>query len=69
MLLKLGTYGLFGCASHDARGRGGSRARHRRLATIGVIYALICWVQEDVKKLVAYSSVSHLGFCVLGLLP
>ena len=38
------------------------------LATIGVIYgALICWVQEDVKKLVAYSSVSHLGFCVLGL--
>jgi NADH-quinone oxidoreductase subunit M len=29
--------------------------------------ALICWVQDDVKKLVAYSSVSHLGFCVLGL--
>ncbi|MEM1165815.1 MAG: NADH-quinone oxidoreductase subunit M [Planctomycetota bacterium] len=38
------------------------------LALIGIVYAgLICWVQRDVKKLVAYSSVSHLGFCVLGL--
>ena len=38
------------------------------LAIIGIIYAaLICWVQTDVKKLIAYSSVSHLGFCVLGL--
>jgi len=38
------------------------------LAIVGVIYgALVAWVQEDVKKLVAYSSVSHLGFCVLGL--
>lgn len=38
------------------------------LAIIGIIYAgLICWVQKDIKKLVAYSSVSHLGFCVLGL--
>lgn len=38
------------------------------LCVVGIIYAgLVCWVQEDVKKLVAYSSVSHLGFCVLGL--
>ena len=38
------------------------------LSIIGIIYAgLICWVQTDIKKLVAYSSVSHLGFCVLGL--
>jgi NADH-quinone oxidoreductase subunit M len=38
------------------------------LAIIGILYAaLICWVQDDVKKLIAYSSVSHLGFCVLGL--
>jgi len=38
------------------------------LAIIGIIYTgLICWAQSDVKKLVAYSSVSHLGFCVLGL--
>jgi len=38
------------------------------LAVIGIIYgALAAWVQEDVKKLVAYSSVSHLGFCMLGM--
>ena len=37
------------------------------LAVIGIIYgALVAWVQTDIKKLVAYSSVSHLGFCVLG---
>lgn len=35
---------------------------------VGIIYgALVAWVQQDIKKLVAYSSVSHLGFCVLGL--
>jgi NADH-quinone oxidoreductase subunit M len=39
------------------------------LAVIGIVYAaLICWVQTDVKKLIAYSSVSHMGFAVLGLL-
>jgi len=38
------------------------------LAIAGIVYAgLICWTQNDIKKLVAYSSVSHLGFCVLGL--
>jgi len=38
------------------------------LAVIGVIYgALVAMVQKDVKKLVAYSSVSHLGFVVLGI--
>ena len=38
------------------------------LCVIGIIYgALVAWVQQDIKKLVAYSSVSHLGFCVLGL--
>ncbi|HEX2120814.1 MAG TPA: NADH-quinone oxidoreductase subunit M, partial [Thermoanaerobaculia bacterium] len=38
------------------------------LSVIGIIYgALVAWVQPDMKKLVAYSSVSHLGFCVLGL--
>ena len=39
------------------------------LCVIGIIYAaLICWVQTDVKKLVAYSSVSHMGFAMLGLI-
>jgi NADH-quinone oxidoreductase subunit M len=38
------------------------------LSVIGIIYgALVAWVQPDMKKLVAYSSVSHLGFCVLGI--
>jgi NADH-quinone oxidoreductase subunit M len=38
------------------------------LAVIGIVYgALVAWVQPDMKKLVAYSSVSHLGFCVLGI--
>jgi NADH-quinone oxidoreductase subunit M len=38
------------------------------LAVIGIIYgALVAMVQPDMKKLVAYSSVSHLGFVVLGL--
>lgn len=37
------------------------------LGVVGILYgALVAWVQTDMKKLVAYSSVSHLGFCVLG---
>jgi NADH-quinone oxidoreductase subunit M len=38
------------------------------LAVIGIIYgALVAFRQKDVKKLVAYSSVSHLGFVMLGI--
>ena len=38
------------------------------LSLIGIVYgALVAMVQPDLKKLVAYSSVSHLGFCMLGL--
>jgi NADH-quinone oxidoreductase subunit M len=38
------------------------------LSIIGIIYgALVCLMQTDWKKLVAYSSVSHLGFCTLGI--
>ena len=38
------------------------------LSVIGILYgALVCMVQPDMKKLVAYSSVSHLGFVMLGL--
>jgi NADH-quinone oxidoreductase subunit M len=38
------------------------------LSIVGIIYgALVAMVQPDLKKLVAYSSVSHLGFCMLGL--
>src|SRR5206468_5903221 len=38
------------------------------LSIVGIIYgALVAMMQKDAKKLVAYSSVSHLGFCMLGL--
>lgn len=38
------------------------------LAVVGIIYgAFVAFAQDDVKKLVAYSSVSHLGFCALGI--
>ena len=38
------------------------------LSVIGIIYGALCALaQDDVKKLVAYSSVSHLGFCMLGM--
>jgi NADH-quinone oxidoreductase subunit M len=39
------------------------------LAVVGIVYgALMAYAQDDIKKLVAYSSVSHLGFVVLGIL-
>src|SRR5207237_10338100 len=38
------------------------------LAVVGIIYGALCAkAQDDIKKLVAYSSVSHLGFCTLGM--
>jgi NADH-quinone oxidoreductase subunit M len=38
------------------------------LAVVGIIYGALCALaQDDIKKLVAYSSVSHLGFCMLGM--
>ena len=69
VLLKLGTYGflrfnipLFPEASVQAA------PWIALLATIGIIYgAAVSFAQGDVKKLVAYSSVSHLGFVMLGL--
>jgi len=69
VLLKLGTYGIYrfvlGFVPLAVVEYAPLLAT---LSIIGIIYAgLICWVQTDVKKLVAYSSVSHLGFCVLGL--
>jgi NADH-quinone oxidoreductase subunit M len=69
VLLKMGTYGmmrfclpLFPGASRRAAGW------VALLAIIGIIYgALVAMVQPNLKKLVAYSSVSHLGFVVLGI--
>lgn len=69
VLLKLGTYGFLRFslpmvpqgAVHWAGLMG-------LLATIGIVYTALCsWLQTDAKRLVAYSSVSHLGFCMLGM--
>jgi len=69
VLLKMGTYGLVrfafplfpAAAAYFAPMLG-------LLAVVGIIYgALVAMVQPDMKKLVAYSSVSHLGFVVLGI--
>ena len=69
VLLKMGTYGLIRfafplfpeAAAYFAPLLG-------VLAVVGIIYgALVAMVQPDMKKLVAYSSVSHLGFVVLGI--
>ena len=69
VLLKLGTYGIFRFALGMVPGAAITFAPTLAVVSIiGILYAgLICWVQTDVKKLVAYSSVSHLGYCVLGL--
>ncbi|MDI9405041.1 MAG: NADH-quinone oxidoreductase subunit M, partial [Limnohabitans sp.] len=68
-LLKLGTYGIYRIALPAAPvGMVELDSFFAVLCVIAIIYtALICWVQNDAKKLVAYSSVSHLGFCMLGL--
>jgi len=69
VLLKLGTYGLYRFVLPMVPIAVVEYAPLIAiLSIIGILYAaLICWVQSDVKKLIAYSSVSHLGFCVLGL--
>ncbi|MEN3337222.1 MAG: NADH-quinone oxidoreductase subunit [Acidobacteriota bacterium] len=69
VMLKMGTYGLLRFAFPLFP----SAAMYFApwiavLAVVGIIYgALVAMVQPDMKKLVAYSSVSHLGFVVLGL--
>jgi NADH-quinone oxidoreductase subunit M len=75
VLLKLGTYGLIRLALPIGLLTSNSVSFPHVvhflgwLCVVGVIYgALVAWVQQDAKKLVAYSSVSHLGFCVLGMI-
>jgi NADH-quinone oxidoreductase subunit M len=69
VLLKMGTYGLLRFAFPLFPRVAMELAPVLGvLAVIGIIYgALVAMVQPDMKKLVAYSSVSHLGFVVLGL--
>jgi NADH-quinone oxidoreductase subunit M len=70
VLLKLGTYGFFriclpllagACYEVGAPLVG-------TMAVIGIVYGSLCSLaQRDIKKLIAYSSVAHLGFCMVGL--
>ena len=70
VMLKMGTFGFwryaipfFPVAAREAR------PFLSALAVIGIVYgALMCLAQRDIKKLIAYSSVSHLGYCMLGML-
>ncbi|HZI13383.1 MAG TPA: NADH-quinone oxidoreductase subunit M, partial [Myxococcus sp.] len=70
VMLKMGTFGFwryaipfFPVATQQAR------PFLAVLAVIGIVYgALMCLAQRDIKKLIAYSSVSHLGYCMLGML-
>src|SRR5262249_17731954 len=69
VLLKMGTYGLLRFAFPLFPTAAAFFAPYLAfLAVVGIIYgALVAMVQPDLKKLVAYSSVSHLGFVVLGI--
>ena len=68
VLLKMGLYGFIRFAwPLFPRGAEFFAPILALLAVIGIVYgALVAWAQTDIKKLVAYSSVSHLGYCVLG---
>src|SRR6266496_4040270 len=69
VLLKMGTYGLVRFAFPLFPDAADFFAPYLAgLAVVGIVYgALVAMVQPDMKKLVAYSSVSHLGFVVLGI--
>ena len=71
VLLKMGTYGFLRFAIPffpDVAFSPAVTTIAVVLAVIGIIYgALVAMVQPDIKKLVAYSSVSHLGFVMLGI--
>jgi NADH-quinone oxidoreductase subunit M len=72
VLLKMGTYGFIRFSLQLLPADPVSRAKIIHilivLSLIGIIYgAIVCLMQKDMKRLIAYSSVSHLGFCTLGI--
>ena len=69
VLLKVGTYGLLRFnLSMFPQASSYFATFVSVLAVIGIVYGAVCaLIQTDVKRLVAYSSVSHLGFVVLGI--
>jgi NADH-quinone oxidoreductase subunit M len=68
VLLKLGTYGYIRFCMGMLGGPAWQMAANLAgVAIFGIIYgALVAWKQDDVKRLVAYSSVAHMGFVMLG---
>ncbi len=69
VLLKMGTYGMLRFAlplfPEAARAYAGT---WMVLGVVGILYgAWMSWVQKDMKRLIAYSSVAHMGFIVLGI--
>ncbi|HSB35482.1 MAG TPA: NADH-quinone oxidoreductase subunit M [Thermoanaerobaculia bacterium] len=70
VLLKMGTYGFLRFSlpiCPDASGTFWVQTTVVVLSIIGIVYgSMVAMVQPDMKKLVAYSSVAHLGFCMLG---
>jgi NADH-quinone oxidoreductase subunit M len=70
VLLKIGAYGFLRLCvplAPDAALRFGAPLL-TGLAVVGILYGSLCALaQDDIKKMVAYSSVGHLGFCILGL--
>ena len=72
VLLKMGTYGLLRFSLPllpDTAKDPKVVAIVAGLSIIAIIYgAFVCLMQKDWKKLVAYSSVSHMGFCTLGII-
>ncbi len=69
VLLKMGTYGFLRfCLPLFPEASAALAPWIRLLAAVGIVYgALVAMVQPDLKRLVAYSSVSHMGLVVLGI--
>ena len=69
VLLKIGTYGFVRFSMPMLPEATAALAPWLLwLAVVGIIYgALVALAQKDMKRLIAYSSVSHLGFCMIGL--
>jgi len=69
VLLKMGTFGFWRYAMPLFPAQAWAYQNLLvALALVGIVYgALMCLAQKDIKKLIAYSSVSHMGFCMLGM--
>jgi NADH-quinone oxidoreductase subunit M len=72
VLLKMGTYGFLRFSLPLLPANPAMRGKIVNiliaLSLIGIVYgAVVCLMQKDMKRLIAYSSVSHLGFCTLGI--